>query len=102
MSVGLGNLDRFAWIGAFSSSPPSPETAQAILSDPTGANAKLKLLWIGCGKDDFLRQRNEEFVATLKEKGVHHEWQLTDGNHSWLVWRRYLAEFAPQLFQAAK
>ena len=56
-------------------------------------------LWIGIGKDDFLLQRNQEFIATLKEKDIHHEWHLTDGNHSWPVWRIYLAELAPKLFQ---
>ena len=34
------------------------------------ANAKLKLLWIACGKDDFLLKRNEDFIALLKEKGI--------------------------------
>jgi enterochelin esterase-like enzyme len=102
LTVGLANLDRFAWVGAFSAGPPSAEATQAFLADPAAANAKLRLLWIACGKDDFLRQRNEEYVAALKDKGVHHEWQLTDGDHSWPVWRRYLAEFAPRLFAEAK
>lgn len=99
LSVGLGNLDRFAWVGAFSAAVPSADSTPAIFADPAASKAKLKLLWIGCGKDDFLRGRNEEFIATLKEKGVPHEWQLTDGDHSWPVWRRYLVEFAPMLFQ---
>ena len=98
LTVGLGNLHRFAWVGAFSAGPPASETAQQFLSEPDAANAKLRLLWIACGKDDFLRQRNEEFVAKLKEKAIRHEWQLTEGDHSWPVWRRYLAEFAPRLF----
>jgi len=101
LSIGLGNLDRFAWVGAFSAAVPSGDSTPAILADPTAGKAKLKLLWIGCGKDDFLRSRNEEFIATLKEKDVPHQWQLTDGDHSWPVWRRYLAEFAPQLFQTS-
>src|SRR5262245_10342856 len=99
LSVGLGNLDRFAWIGAFSAAPPSAETAQAILADPAAANSKLKLLWIGCGQDDFLKSRNEELISSLKSKEISHEWHLTPGDHSWPVWRRYLAEFAPKLFQ---
>ena len=99
LTVGLGNLDRFAWIGAFSAGVPSSEVTQAILADPAAANAKLKLLWIACGRDDMLHSRNEEFVAALKEKGIRHEWSLTAGDHSWPVWRRYLAEFAPKLFQ---
>ena len=99
LTVGLSNLDRFAWIGAFSAGVPSAEVTQQVLSDPAAANAKLKLLWIACGRDDTLHSRNEEFVAALKEKGIHHEWSLTAGDHSWPVWRTYLAEFAPRLFQ---
>jgi enterochelin esterase-like enzyme len=101
LSVGLGNLDRFAWVGAFSAAPPSAEVAQAILADPSATNARLALLWIGCGQDDQLRERNEEFVAKLKEQGVRHQWELTAGDHSWPVWRRYLADFAPRLFRTS-
>ena len=75
---------------------------QKLSADPAAANAGLRLLWIAVGKDDFLHQRNEEFVAVLKDKGIRHTWQLTDGDHSWPVWRRYLAEFAPLLFTDAK
>jgi enterochelin esterase family protein len=99
LTVGLGNLDRFAWVGAFSAAPPSQEIAQAVLAEPATTNAKLNLLWIGCGEDDSLKSRNEEFVAALKDKAVRHEWHLTAGDHSWPVWRQYLAEFTPKLFQ---
>jgi enterochelin esterase family protein len=99
LGVGLANLDRFAWVGAFSAAVPSSDAAQAIFADPAAAARKLKLLWIACGQDDFLRGRNEQFIATLKEKEVPHEWHLTAGDHSWPVWRKYLAEFAPKLFQ---
>jgi enterochelin esterase-like enzyme len=99
LNVGLTNLDRFAWVGAFSAAAPATETTQAILENSATANAKLKLLWIACGENDFLKSRNEEFVASLKEKGIRHEWHLTAGDHSWPVWRRYLAEFTPKLFK---
>ncbi len=102
LTVGLGNLDRFAWVGSFSGVPPDGAVKDKFLAEPEAANAKLRLLWIKVGKDDFLRQRNEEFIAVLKEKGIRHSWELTEGDHSWPVWRRYLAEFAPLLFSAAK
>ncbi len=102
LTIGLGDLDRFAWIGSFSAAPSDAEVAQKFLAAPELANAKLRLLWIAVGKDDFLHQRNEEFVAALGEKGIRHEWQLTEGDHSWPVWRRYLAEFAPRLFVEMK
>lgn len=99
LTIGLNHLEKFAWIGGFSSAVPSPEAVAGALAQADATNQKLKLLWIGCGKDDFLLKRNEEFIALLKDKGVRHEWALTDGNHSWPVWRQYLAEFAPKLFQ---
>ena len=99
LSIGLSNLDKFAWIGSFSGAPPDEVLIKPALDDAAGTNAKLKLLWIAVGKDDFLRERNEALTKTLKERGVHYEWLLSDGNHSWPVWRRYLTEFAPLLFQ---
>jgi enterochelin esterase-like enzyme len=98
LTIGLNHLERFAWVGGFSSAVPSREAIEGVLKDET-ANEKLKLLWIGCGKADFLLRRNEEFIALLKEKNLRHEWHLTEGGHTWPVWRIYLAEFAPKLFQ---
>ncbi len=99
LTIGLGNLDRFAWIGSFSGVPPEDAVAKKFLADPAGANARLRLLWLACGQDDALHTRNEEFVGKLKTAGVNHEWHLTPGNHSWPVWRGYLADFLPRIFQ---
>ncbi len=98
LSTGLTHLDKFAWIGSFSGAVDENEIKTA-LDDPSGTNAKLRLLWIAVGKDDFLRERNEQLIATLKQQGIKHEWLLSDGDHSWPVWRNYLAAFAPKLFQ---
>ncbi|MCX6954008.1 MAG: alpha/beta hydrolase-fold protein [Verrucomicrobia bacterium] len=102
ITVGLGNLDRFAWVGAFSGSAPDDTVVKTFLADPAAANAKLKLLWFACGKDDALHTRNEEFDAKLTAAGIKHQWQLTPGNHSWPVWRNYLVEFLPLLFQPSR
>jgi enterochelin esterase family protein len=98
LSVGLNNLDRFAWVGAFSALPPSDENVKPALDDATVTNRKLRLLWIAVGQDDFLRKHNEQFIATLDARGIHHEWRLTPGDHAWPVWRNYLVEFLPKLF----
>jgi enterochelin esterase-like enzyme len=99
LTIGLNHPDVFAWVAGFSAGVPSAEAIPGAAADPEGLNKKLKLLWIACGKDDFLLQRNEEFVAMLKEKGIRHEWHLTAGDHSWPVWRIYLGDLAPRLFQ---
>jgi enterochelin esterase-like enzyme len=96
--VGLRHLDRFAWIGAMSSAPQlfgKPEEAFASLSDKD--NARIKLLWIACGKDDFLLRNNHAFVDWLKTKKVEHKYVETEGAHTWLVWRRYLSDFLTQV-----
>ena len=101
LTVGLGNLDRFSWVGSFSGGLPDDAITQSILSAPAAAKAKLRLLWIACGRDDSLHTRNEEFVGRLKGAGVTHEWYLTPGAHTWPVWRGYLVDFLPRLFQPA-
>ena len=99
LGVGLNHLDRFAWVGAMSAAVPETNALSAVLDDPKGTNRKLKLLWIAIGKDDFLLKRNQDFHALLEGKGVNHTFKITEGNHSWPVWRKYLAEFAPLVFQ---
>ena len=102
LHCGAGNLDRFGWVGAFSSAAPSPEESpvmRAFLAAPARANERLGLLWIAIGRDDFLLERNRSLQAQLEEAGVRHTYLLTDGGHSWPVWRDYLARFAPLLFR---
>lgn len=98
LSVGLNALDRFAWIASFSGAVDENEIAPA-LADAAGTNARVRLLWIACGKDDFLLKRNQDLVATLRTRGVRHEWLETAGDHSWPVWRGYLADLLPRLFR---
>lgn len=102
LTVGLGHIDRFAYVGSFSGVPPEESVAKSFLADPVAANARLRLLWLACGQDDGLHTRNEEFVVKLTEAKIRHEWHLTAGNHSWPVWRGYLVDFLPLLFQPAR
>lgn len=99
LTIGLNELDAFAWVGAFSAAPPDRAAVEKALSDAAKTNGQLKLLWIACGKDDFLLEENEEFIGALEEAGIDHEWHLTEGSHSWPIWRGYLADFAPRLFR---
>jgi enterochelin esterase-like enzyme len=99
LTVALNHHDKFAWIGAFSSAPPPTNTVAVGLSNADAVNRDLRLLWIACGKDDFLFKRNGEFTSLLKDKGIRHEYVETGGDHSWPVWRGYLTQFAPKLFR---
>jgi enterochelin esterase family protein len=99
LTVALNHHDRFNWIGAFSAAPPDTNNVGKALAGSDSINRDLKLLWIACGNKDFLFQRNNDFAALLKSKGVLHEYVATEGDHSWPVWRKYLVEFAPKLFR---
>ena len=99
ISIGLSNLDRFAWLGVFSAGHDIPEFYQAALDDPAALNARLKLLWISCARDDKAFAENEKFIALLKSKGIRYEWYITPGAHNWRVWRRDLTEYLSRVFQ---
>jgi enterochelin esterase family protein len=99
LQVGLNHLERFAWIGGMSAGTPETNSVAAVLADARGTNKKLKTLWIAIGKDDFLLARNQDFDRLLAANGIRHTFKITEGNHSWPVWRKYLAEFAPLIFE---
>ena len=99
MTVGLNHLELFSWVGGMSSAVRNPEqTVGQALANAKDPNSKLKLFWFACGKDDFLLKNNQDFSALLTKDGVRHSFVLTEGNHSWPVWRRYLVDFLPKLF----
>ena len=96
--IGLKNIEMFSWVGGFSTSV-GKELRDPLLSNPDNINNHCKLLWIACGKDDFLIDWSNDFTSALKEKGIDHEYHVTEGVHTWWVWHRYLRDFAPRLFR---
>jgi enterochelin esterase-like enzyme len=99
--TGLNHLDQFAWVGAFSSGGLEENFSAEFPGLGSGANKRLKLLWIACGTDDDLIKTNRLLKSWLKEKGVQYTDIETPGAHTWMVWRRNLGTLAPLLFQAA-
>ncbi|MEO5960805.1 MAG: alpha/beta hydrolase-fold protein, partial [Opitutaceae bacterium] len=99
LTIGLKHADRFAWIGVMSSAGGN---VASLIGDPAALNRQLKLLWIACGKDDNAVVGARSLAAALTTAGVKHEFVETEGNHSWPVWRRHLAELAPKIFQDAR
>lgn len=102
LRIGLGHPEMFGWVVAFSSSAPSGEELDALLAKPETLNERLRLLWIGCGRKDFLFEANQRFLAALEAKAIRHTAHITDGAHEWRLWRHYLNEVLPLLFDAKK
>ena len=102
LTIGLSNLELFGWIGAFSSAVPRGQKLDNLLSKPEVINKKLELLWVACGRKDFLFQANQKLFERLKADNIKHVAHITDGAHEWSLWRRYLDKFVPLLFKAEK
>lgn len=104
LNIGLANTGVFNWVLGFSAAVGGQfMNAQAFdqaLANPAELNRRLRLLWVSCGKQDFLYQANQQFAARLKERGVNVTYRETEGSHVWSIWRKNLYETAPLLFAA--
>jgi enterochelin esterase-like enzyme len=98
LNFGLGNLDKFAWIGGFSSAP-NTKTPEELVPDPGAAKAKLKLLWISCGDADGLITFSKRTHDYLAEKNVPHIYYIEPGVHDFKVWKNGLYMFSQFLFK---
>ncbi|MBP7049643.1 MAG: esterase family protein [Phycisphaerae bacterium] len=98
LTFGLRNLDTFAWVGGFSSAP-NTQPADSLISDPSAADAKLRLLWVSCGDVDGLMSVSKPFHEALAKMGVRHIWHVDAGGHTWPVWKNDLYLFAQLLFK---
>ncbi len=100
--TGFSNLDRFAWICSYSAYL-TPEVWEKYFStvsaDPSATNRRLKLLWLGVGKDDFLYPQASAFDTLMTEKKLAHKSLVTGGGHTWMNARTYLAETLQLFFK---
>lgn len=101
VQIGFNNTDTFRALVIMSAGAGQnvEETYPAFFKDPQAINAKMKLIWVGVGKDDFALNGSKALVGALEKAGINHTFRLTEGRHEWVVWRHYLNEVAPQLFR---
>ena len=103
LSIGLNNIELFSHVGGFSSGLGNaanfPKTYARIAANADEANKRLKLLWIGCGREDGQFGQSKSLSDFLTASRVKHTFRETDGAHTWMVWRRYLNEISPLLFK---
>jgi enterochelin esterase-like enzyme len=98
LNFGLGNLNTFAWLGAFSSAPNTKPAAE-LVPDPEETARQLTLLWVSCGNQDGLMNISQGVHRYLAEKRVPHIWHVDSGGHTWQVWKNDLYLLAPLLFR---
>ena len=78
------------------------EKLHADTLDAPALKKGLKLLWFATGSDDRLMSTTQATVDLLHKHGFSPVFKETTGGHTWINWRNYLVEFAPQLFQARR
>ena len=108
--IGLNNLDKFAYIGAFSgglmgggtTARFDPKTAYGgVFSDAEAFNKKVPVFWMGVGTvETRLLAAGKATVDVLNKAGIKAIWFESPGtSHEWQTWRKCLYDFAPRLFQ---
>jgi len=98
LNFGLGNLDKFAWIGGFSSAP-NTKSPEELLPDPEKAKQQLKLLWISCGASDGLITYSKRTHDYLVKNNVPHIYFIEPGVHDFKVWKNGLYMFSQLIFK---
>ncbi|WP_194776793.1 alpha/beta hydrolase-fold protein [Pararhodonellum marinum] len=98
LNFGLGNLDKFAWVGGFSSAPNTKDP-EALVPDPQKARESLELLWISCGDADNLIRISERTHDYLVKNDVPHIYYIEPGAHDFKVWKNGLYMFSKLLFK---
>ena len=101
--IGLNNLDRFAWVGEFSSGLLSDVALDlgtyGVNLDASRINGALNLLWISCGTRDERWEGHRAFSAKLDSLGIAHAFESAPYAHEWQFWREQLYAFAGRLFK---
>jgi enterochelin esterase family protein len=78
--------------------PPDWETIHKADLDNPALKKGTKLIWLSTGVDDTLIASTKTTVEILKKHGFNPVFKESPGAHTWINWRNYLNEFAPQLF----
>jgi enterochelin esterase-like enzyme len=99
----FSHFDLFSSVGALCPSKYEPieNKYDTLLDDSKNMNAKTSVLWLGCGRQDpqhFPGSQRVDEVLTAHQ--INHVWHPTEGVHNYAIWRDYLVEFLPLLFQS--
>ena len=114
--VGLGNKDKFASIGVFSTGLfggigggrggaggvggpfNAEEQMPGLLTNAKSFNNSLKMFYISVGEQDPRLEPTKKAVADFKSHGLNVEFASFPGGHEWQVWRKSLHDFAQRIF----
>ena len=101
IAIGFTNTDIFHSLVVMSAGGggTAAQLYPEFFKDGAAINKKLKLLWVGIGKDDGGVANSRTLSENLTKSDIKHTFRLTEGRHEWVVWRHHLREVAPLLFK---
>ncbi|MBK5269660.1 MAG: esterase [Bacteroidia bacterium] len=100
--LGLNNPNLFSWVVGFAPGMLKNEFDRnnaVAFENPALTNQRLKLFWIGVGKEDGLYPVISDYLNVLDEKKIRHETFITGGGHTWMNCKLFLSTIAQKLFQ---
>ena len=92
------NFDKFSYLASYSAYL-TPEVMDIYFPNIQNDIKSLKLMWFGVGTSDFLYQNVLDHQAYFDEKGIKYEKMFTEGGHTWMNARTYLAETLQKFFK---
>jgi enterochelin esterase-like enzyme len=100
--IGLNNPDLFSWVCGFAPGMLKEEFERnnaVAFANPQLTNQRLKLFWIGVGKEDGLYPVISDYLKVLDEKKIRHETFISEGGHTWMNCKLFLTQIAQKLFR---
>ena len=109
--IGIPNLDKFAYLGVFSSgwfanpnpfgvSMDSEKYYDILKANKDKFNDELKVFWLSMGGQEDIAYENCRVMRDrLDTIGIKYDYFETPGGHTWPVWRESLYNFAPLIFK---
>jgi len=101
-NIGIVHAEQFRYMGIFSSGwfpEVRAEFERLHGEDLRRAAGQYRLVWVAWGNTDIARQNSLAMLEMFDRHGLKYMSKETEGGHTWMNWRHYLAEFAPLLFR---
>jgi len=91
------NPGVFGYIGVFSGGGRIDDTFEQQLTALKASG--VKYYWLGAGDKDMAHDGTVQLSAEVKKLGFETSYHEMPGIHYWFIWRKFLSDFAPLLFQ---
>lgn len=98
LNFGLGNLDKFAYVGGFSSAP-NTKMPEQLIPDIEAMKQANKVLWMVCGSQDGLMFSSARLKAFCDKNDIPCTLiEYPEGQHDFVVWKYGLFNFVQLIF----